>query len=132
MLENKIHWSIILIKGNAMAEQKSIKKDEFLMRDGEESCEMYYLNTGLLGVYKLKGAVEHQIGTIYAGELVGEMSFLDNEPRCASVRALDDCELTVIPRTRMDQYLQKQPPWLKALHGTLVERLRKANKRIRV
>lgn len=115
-----------------MAEQKSLKKDDFLMREGEESYEMYYLNSGLLGVYKLKGAAEHQIGTIYAGELVGEMSFLDNEPRCATVRALDDCELSVIPRDRMEQYLHKQPSWLKALHGTLVERLRKANQRVRI
>jgi CRP-like cAMP-binding protein len=115
-----------------MAELININKDDFLMREGEESCEMYYLKTGLLGVYKLKGSIEQQIGTIYAGELVGEMSFLDNEPRCATIRALDDCELSVIPRDKMDQYLAKQPSWLKALHGTLVDRLRKANQRIRV
>ena len=115
-----------------MAELKEIKKDEFLMREGEKSFEMYHLKSGSLGVYKLKGAVEKQIGTIAAGELVGEMSFLDNMPRCATIRALEDCELSIIPREKMEQYLEKQPAWLKALHGTLVDRLRKANQKIRV
>ena len=115
-----------------MTDSITLKKDEYLIREGEESFEMYYLNSGILGVFKLKGNVERQIGTIYKGELVGEMSFLDNRPRSASVKAMDETELSVIPREKLEKYLEKQPPWLKALHSTLLDRLRNANQRVRI
>lgn len=109
-----------------------VKTGEYLMRDGEESAQMYYLQSGSLAVYKVKGSAEQQIGTIYSGELVGEMSFLDNQPRSASVKAISDCKLMVIPHEKFERYFQDQPAWYKALINTLLERLRKANTRIRI
>jgi CRP/FNR family cyclic AMP-dependent transcriptional regulator len=109
-----------------------LSAEEYLMREGEESNEMYYLASGTLGVFKRKGDKEQQIGTIYSGELVGEMSFLDSEPRSATVKAIGDCELKVIPKQALKVYLDKQPKWYKALVQTLLDRLRRANQRVRV
>ncbi|WP_127716014.1 Crp/Fnr family transcriptional regulator [Halobacteriovorax sp. HLS] len=109
-----------------------LKAGEYVMRDGEESTQMYYLQSGSLAVYKLKGGAEQQIGTIYSGELVGEMSFLDKQPRSASVKAIGECKLLVIPHDKFEKYFQDQPAWYKALINTLLERLRKANTRIRI
>jgi CRP-like cAMP-binding protein len=109
-----------------------IKAGEYLMRDGEESTQMYYLQSGSLAVFKVKGAAEQQIGTIYSGELVGEMSFLDKQPRSASVKAISDCKLMTIPHEKFENYFNDQPAWYKALINTLLERLRKANNRIRI
>lgn len=106
---------------------------DILVSEGEESNEMYYLSSGTLGVFKKdESGEERQIGTVYSGELVGEMSFIDNEPRSASVRAIGDCELKVIPKSKFEQYLRAQPKWQQALVATLIERLRKANQRVRV
>ena len=63
-----------------MSDEMRLKKGDYLMREGEESAEMYYLKEGSLSVLKRKGTIESQIGTIYTGEVVGEMSFLDKEP----------------------------------------------------
>lgn len=115
-----------------MNEVLEIKAGEYLMRDGEESTQMYYLQSGSLAVCKVKGSAEQQIGTIYSGELVGEMSFLDQEPRSASVKAISDAKLMVIPHEKFEQFFHGQPAWYKALINTLLERLRKANSRIRV
>ncbi|GAB4018360.1 MAG: hypothetical protein Fur0010_19540 [Bdellovibrio sp.] len=93
---------------------------------------MYYLQSGTLAVFKRKGNGEQQIGTIYSGELVGEMSFFDNNPRSASVKAISDCELVVIPRSRMESLHRQLPPWFKALVNTLLDRLRRANTRVRI
>jgi CRP/FNR family cyclic AMP-dependent transcriptional regulator len=105
---------------------------EYLMREGDESHEMYYLANGTMAVFKRKGDAEQQIGTIYAGELIGEMSFLDEMPRSASVKSVGDCELTVIPRDKMKKFLSGQPNWYRALVQTLIDRLRRANQRVRV
>lgn len=105
---------------------------EFLLHEGEESTEMYYLQSGTLSVLKRKGDSVQQIGTIISGELVGEMSFLDKEPRSASVKALTDSVLVVIPVDKLDSAMNGQPKWFSALLHTLTDRLRKANARIRI
>ncbi len=110
----------------------NLEAGNYLMREGEESNEMYYLSSGTLGVFKRKGDAEQQIGTIYSGELVGEMSFIDGEPRSATVKALGDCELKVIPKDALQRYLSGQPKWYKALVQTLLDRLRRANSRVRI
>jgi len=109
-----------------------ITAGDYLIREGEESNQMYYVQGGSLAVFKTKGGAEKQIGTIYSGELVGEMSFLDSEPRSASIKAISDCSLLVIPSEKFKAVFDSQPNWYRALVNTLLERLRKANSRIRV
>lgn len=115
-----------------MSETIQLMSNEYLMREGEESTEMYYLQSGTLVVYKRRGDVDHQIGNIISGELVGEMSFLDKQPRSASVKALNDCILVKIPSEKLEQTMDSMPKWFSALLNTLTERLRKANARIRI
>ena len=114
------------------ADVLELKNGDYLMREGDDSTHMYFVQTGSLAVMKVKGGAEKQIGTIYAGELVGEMSFLDKEPRSASVKAISECELTVIPSEKFEKAIQKQPNWYRALVNTLLDRLRKANTRIKI
>lgn len=118
----------------ATAPRESIKLSpgDFLLHEGEESTEMYYLQSGTLAVLKRKGDGVQQIGTIISGELVGEMSFLDKEPRSASVKALTDSTLVIIPQETLEATLGAQPKWFTALLHTLTDRLRKANARIRI
>jgi CRP-like cAMP-binding protein len=109
-----------------------LRTGDFLVREGEQSDAMYLLKKGSLAVIKRSGDHEGQIGTIYAGELVGEMSFLDRSPRSASVKAMVECEVVEIPHDKFTQFLNKQPKWFHTLINTLLERLRKANTRIKV
>ena len=115
-----------------MANKKLLQKDEYLIREGEHSGAMFWLQTGQLVVHKRKGNEDVQLGHIYSGELVGEMSFLDGEPRSASVQAITDCELIEIPREVFEKVFVGQPPWFQGLVKTLTERLRKTNARVRV
>jgi len=115
-----------------MSDTKILKPQEYLVREGEESHDMYYLQSGTLAVVKRRGDGEQQIGTIYSGEIVGEMSFLDEEPRSASVKAISECTLTVIPRKKFEASMKQLPKWYQALVHTLLDRLRKANSRIKV
>ncbi len=109
-----------------------VKKDEYLLKENEESCNMYYLQSGTMKVYKNKASHETEIGVIYSGELVGEMSFLDKKPRSASVKACSDCELIVIPADKYEKLSSELPVWFRALIVTLLDRLRRANARIKV
>jgi CRP-like cAMP-binding protein len=105
---------------------------DVLLYEGQESTEMYYVQSGTLAVLKRKGDKENQIGTIITGELVGEMSFLDKKPRSATVKAMTESVLIVIPHEMLESTLGNLPKWFTALLHTLLERLRKANSRIRI
>lgn len=115
-----------------MTDTVHLMPNEYLVHEGEESTEMYYLQSGALAVFKRRGDQEHQIGTIISGELVGEMSFLDKHPRSASVKAMSECTLVVIPHETLEHTLDNMPKWFSALLQTLTDRLRKANARIRI
>lgn len=108
-----------------------VNKDQYLIREGEDSHEIYIVEEGSLGVFKVKNNQEVKIGTIFEGELVGEMSFFDNSPRCATIKALTDAKLLVIPSAKFEIYLSKQPKWFRTLLETLIDRIRKASSRAR-
>ncbi len=114
--------------------KESIKLNpgDFLLHEGEESTEMYYLQSGSLAVLKRKGDTVQQIGTIISGELVGEMSFLDKHPRSASVKAISESVLVIVPHEKLEATLNGLPKWFTALLHTLLDRLRKANARIKI
>jgi CRP/FNR family cyclic AMP-dependent transcriptional regulator len=109
-----------------------LEKDQFLIREGEESNSMFWLQKGQLVVTKRRGMEDIVLGHIFSGELVGELSFLDKEVRSATVRALTDCELIEIPEDNYHKVFDGQPKWFQILVKTLCERLRRANARIKV
>lgn len=115
-----------------MATQIRLSQNQILLREGENSNHMYWVQSGQLIVTKQRGNEEVVLGHINSGELVGEISFLDQEPRSATVKALTNCELIQIPQDAIDAIYRTQPKWLEILVKTLAERLRKANARIKV
>jgi CheY-like chemotaxis protein len=111
---------------------RPITKDTVLIEEGTTSKEMYWVLNGSFITTK-KSDVEGQdqiIGEIGAGELIGEMSFLDSKSRSASVTALEDSEVLVIPHRKFVHTMDKLPRWLQTLMKTLSLRLRNSNELI--
>jgi CRP/FNR family cyclic AMP-dependent transcriptional regulator len=110
---------------------KSITQDDYLITEGGESNEMYWVLSGQFRITKMNQDGQNVIiGEVFPGELVGEMSFLDGMPRSASVKAMEDSEVLVIPHKRFIDVLEGQPRWFRSLMRTLSQRLRNANKMI--
>ena len=85
-----------------------------------------------MNVYKKVAGKDVKIGQINAGEVVGEMSFLDKEVRSATVIAMGECEVIVIASEKFEKLFESLPVWYKALVKTLLDRLRKANDRAKI
>ena len=73
---------------------------DVLINEGDPSNSIYVLKSGELEILKYDPVSKsHQvIGHVEAGELFGEMSFLDNLPRSATVRATTVCEVHILNR----------------------------------
>lgn len=115
-----------------MASLIKLDSGQTLIKEGEHSLSMYWLQKGQLIVTKKRQNEDVILGHINAGELVGEISFLDKEARSGTVKAVTECDLIEIPQETFDSIFKDKPKWLEILVMTLAERLRKANARIKV
>ena len=110
---------------------RHLKKGEILFAEGEGSKAMYFLRSGNVRIFKKKGDSPIEIDTVRTGSILGELAFLDGNPRSASAEALTDCELVEISGQNFQEVLSCLPDWLKILLKTVVQRLRTASTRIR-
>lgn len=108
-----------------------LKKGDILFKEGENSRAMYLIKSGVIRIFKKKGESSIEIGTIHSGQILGELAFLDGQPRSASGEALTNCELVEISSSTFTLTLGKMPDWLKLLLKTIVGRLRSASTRIK-
>lgn len=115
-----------------MAWPVSLPADKILLSEGEQSHSMYLLMEGQLVVTKKVGNKDVVLAHINSGEVVGELSFLDQEPRSATVRAVSECKLVQIPLKTIDDIFKTQPEWLEVFIKTLVSRIRKTDSKINI
>ncbi len=100
-----------------------------LIKEGDKAAFVYILKQGRLSAYRIREDKKLVLGAIEPGEFVGEMAYINGEPRTAHVEALTDCELIEIPLGTLDKLLQLRPSWSKSLMLTLAKRLQTANER---
>jgi len=111
----------------AALKMKNLKAGEVLMQEGAPAEFVYILRTGHLEAYSQKLGDTTVLGKIEPGEFVGEMAYINGEPRSASVKAIADSELVEIPIQLLDHVLFMKPAWAKALMKTLSRRIKNAN-----
>jgi len=62
---------------------------------------LYIVLDGLLSVYTVRPDCEIEIARLGAGEMVGEMSFIDARPPSATVKAIKESLVLAIPRSQL-------------------------------
>jgi len=97
---------------------------------------MYLVLQGLVGIYKSAGGrQEIQLAVLGPGSFFGEMSLLDNQPRSATARIVEDAELVVITKKAFEQMLETDPgitsKILIAMLRAVFERLRATDEKLR-
>ena len=110
---------------------RRLKKGEVLFSEGENSRAMYFMKSGMIRLFKKKGDSNIELDTVHSGQVLGELAFLDGNPRSASGEALTECELVEISGPTFQEVLARMPDWLKIMLKTVVGRLRTASTRIR-
>ena len=75
-------------------------KDDIIADIGEVGEALYFVIKGETGLFNQDGNSETQVGTGKSGELMGEMSFFDREPRSVRMKAtMNDTQLLKLSRT---------------------------------
>jgi len=92
------------------AEFVTLKKDELVVREGEQGDGLYVVVSGRLQAYSaLNGHPERIYVRYSSGDWFGETPLLSGETHWASVRALNDSVLLKIPREAFETMLRRDP-----------------------
>jgi len=106
---------------------QKFKAGDVIIRENDPGSEAYTLEVGRVEVTKEVAGKRVQLAQIYPGETFGEMSMIDDKPRSASVTALEDTEVRVIPRDEFFEAFRTNPDVAAQVLRTLMERLRDAS-----
>ena len=97
---------------------------EVIFHEGVEGDSMFLVWSGRVAI--VKGDLESPVILAYriAGEIFGEMALLENQPRSASIIALEETRLLELSRSRFEQLLSEQPAVSRSIMEVLSARLR--------
>jgi len=108
----------------AMSVDVLLKPGQWLMREGDPGGSLYVIAEGEFEVTQKSGGQEMVLAVRGQGEVIGEMSLLDNAPRSASVRALKPTRAIMISHDDVDNLLATSPSAALALFHTMTLRVR--------
>jgi NTE family protein len=81
-----------------------------LFEFGDPADSLYVLKSGSLGAFKPDAKGEARLdGIVAAGETVGELGLIVDQPRSATVRALRDSELLRLARSGFEKLVARHP-----------------------
>lgn len=104
---------------------KIVSAGEIFIRQGEQGKTAYIIERGLVEISFTKPDGSAQVvGTRGPGSLIGEMSLIDEAPRTADVKALEECSLIQISRDEFIRRLRSSDEIMQAIMRVLMTRYR--------
>lgn len=102
-------------------------KGEILFKKGTTGNQMYVVLGGKMGVFN----GQKLIATLKTGDMFGEMALVNNEPRSATVVAMEDSRVFILTQTTFERLLSKRVAVTILLNiiRTLSERIKESNKK---
>jgi hypothetical protein len=105
-------------------------KGESVFRKGDIGAELYVIVDGEVRVHLDHGGREVTLARHGAGNVLGEMSVFDEEPRSASAQAITDTTVRVLRRDRLHAIVHEHPEVLLEFIKNLSQRLRAMDEKL--
>ena len=91
-------------------EEKTIKRGEIIIKEGDIGKTFFQLIEGRAGVYADYDKKEpFRLSILEAGEFFGEMAILEAYPRSATVVAESNCQVLEISENDMEKFFKENP-----------------------
>jgi CheY-like chemotaxis protein len=109
---------------------RRLEDGEVLFREGSRGTEVFVVRSGSLRITRQNGVRELEVGTADPGDMVGEIAFVHQAPRSATLTAVGPTEVAVLDLEQFRTYLEGQPAWLRTMLHSLVGHLRETSERL--
>jgi len=104
---------------------KNFKKGEIIIEEGSLSNDAYIIELGSVEVSKkLPGGKIQVITKLDRNDIFGEMGLIDKLPRSATVKALEDCSISIMTPDTFNSLAKRNPKALMPILKVLAKRLR--------
>lgn len=102
---------------------KQFAKGEALFKEGDAADGLYLIRRGSVAVSRQSEGKALVLSYVSAGNYIGEMALLSDNPRSATVTAAVACEALVLPAGPVKQVLANNPQWKQALSSQVSKRV---------
>ncbi len=110
-----------------IAPEKDFGPGEVIFEEGQPAHHLYILARGKVEVFRRVDSTEYPLATLGEKECFGEMAILDDEPRSASVKALEATQVLKIDRESFRELITERPQISFAIFKILTGRIRQRN-----
>lgn len=101
-----------------------VPADSILFTEGEIGDKAYVIVSGEIEITKESGGRMVLLATKYSGDVIGEMSLLEQSPRFASGRTLTESTLIMISHKNLENLMDTNPSVARVLLSMITSRLR--------
>jgi hypothetical protein len=105
-------------------------KEQVLFREGDPADSVFRLLSGSIDILRELDGDPILLGTVAAGQFIGEMGVVENRPRSATARAASEVEVEIFTPTEFLDHIASSPRAARELIERLSQRLREADDRI--
>ncbi len=89
------------------SKKEKLHSGMILIAEGRKIDALYIVLSGILSVFISSEEGDKELSKIYHGEIVGEISFIDDRPPLATVKAIAETEVLAISRMNLTKKLQE-------------------------
>lgn len=80
--------------------------ENLILKEGTMGDSMYIIKKGAVNVAKTENNKDYvNLGNLYAGSYFGELSLIDNLPRSADVKTIEETEIFILDKKNFDRLL---------------------------
>lgn len=117
---------------NQLASELTFLPNEVIMREGQPGNELYVLLEGVVDVYLgWETPQQARVGEIRAIDYMGEMAILDDEPRSATLVAVESSRLLSFEGDSLKDLILQMPEISFEIFRVLTRRVRSAERRLK-
>jgi CRP/FNR family transcriptional regulator, cyclic AMP receptor protein len=109
-------------------ERKMFRKGDVIIEKGSPDTCAYIIESGNVEVSDLVNDKKIVFGVLVKGQIFGEMGLVEDQPRSATVTAVEDVQLAELNRDSFNELFERKPKVLLPIIKAIFERLRTVNK----
>lgn len=112
-------------------DEQDYLKGQMVFQAGEKGGAMYIVQSGQVEIFLTDNSSDRiTLGYVNPGDLFGEFSLLDNEPRSASAQAVENTRLVVVDQNDLSLLVKSHPAAALDMMAMLTRRIRESNSRV--
>lgn len=115
----------------ALMAETTLKRGESLFQEGDDGDRLYLVVEGKVKLsHTADDGRENLIAVLGPGEIIGELSLFDLEPRSSTVTAIAPTKLYTLSHSEMREYIENHPKLAISMLRQLAFRLRNTNQQM--